>query len=219
MMEPLASYINEAVTINTDGYYRTVTLLRHENIDCPNLTQEEFIELMHADLEKALDEYKNTIHGEVIQNHKDYVARRTKEAEEFAAKKWKTDKRREEYVKRAIFNAENDKWSLREAGIFFDFQPDVSQGIPGVCILTPDSDDNHLARCFEEQAKTKWWKKATGWVFKYECGKNSLRHSFRPWIELIMDESSSAERKREQEALDNAISAWYGGQAGHWTGD
>lgn len=209
MIEPLANYLNEAIEINSDGYYRTVTLFRHENVDCPNLTQEEFIAMMRADLKKALDEYENTIHGEAVQSHKDYVARRTKEAEEFAAKKWKTDKRRQEYVQRAILNAENDKWHLRKEGIFFDFKPDVRQGIPGVCILSPDSDDNKLARCYEEQAKSKWWKKATGWAFKYECGKNSLRYSFRPWIELITDESTAAERKREQKALDDAISAWY----------
>lgn len=218
MMEHLTSCINEAVTINTDGYYRTVTLLQHKNIDCPNLTQDEFIELMQADLEKALDEYKNIIYGEVVQSRKDYVAYRTKEAEEFAAKKWKTNKRREEYVQRVIFNAENDLWHICEAGIFFDFKPNVTEYIPGVCILSPGDDDNKLARCFEKQTESKWWKKATGWVFKYECGKDSLRHSFRPWIELIMDESSSAERKREEKALDDAISAWYGRQ-GSWTGD
>jgi len=218
MMEPLISYINEAVITNTDGYYRTVTLLRHENIDCANLTEDEFVELMRADLEKVLDEYKGIIHGEIVQDLKDYVARRTKEAEEFAARKWKTDKRRQEYVKRAIFNAENDRGRLREQGIFFDFKPDVRQGIPGVCILSPESSDQQLRSCYKELVDSKWWKKGKGWVFKYECGKNSLRHSFRPWIDLIMDESSSAERKREQKALDDAIQDWYDSK-GPYTGD
>lgn len=218
-MEPLISYINEAIEINKNEYYRTVTLLRHENIDCPNLTVDEFVEMMHQDLEKALDEYKNAIHGEIKQDHKSYVEYRTKEAEEFAAKKWKTDKRRQEYVKRAIFNAENDTWRLREAGIFFDFRPDIDVASPQVCTISPSSSDKDLALCFKEVSKSKWWQKATGWVFKYECDKKTLRYSFRPRIDLIMDESSTAERKREKEALDNAISAWYGGSAGHWTGD
>lgn len=218
-MEPLYNYLREAVEINSDGYYRTVTLVRRENIKCAELTADQFVEMMWEDLENALDEYKNLNHGEAIERHKEYVERRVKEAEAFAAKKWKTDKRRQEYIDRAKFNAENDTWHLREKGIAFDFHPGVDNGIPGVCILSPTNvTEQQLKACFDKVSAAKWWKKGTGWALKYKCAKDSFRNSFRGEVVLLMDESSTAERKQEQKSLDNAIQAWYNGR-GTYAGD
>lgn len=211
-MEPLLSYINEAVDINNDGYYAVVTLVRHDGLDCANMAADKFVDLLAADLEKATDEYKGLVHGEAKENRQKYIARISREAKEFAALRWKTDKRRQEYIDRAVFNAENAKKYLYENYISFDFLTDPSVSRPMVCTgLSQDTPEVDLKKCFNEVSKSKYWAKATGWTFKYECSKNSRMHSFRPWIELILDESTTAERKREQDMLNKSIEDFYKG--------
>ena len=208
-MKPLSNYLAEALEIEkTNGSYRTVVLLRHEGIETGKLTKEEFIELMKADLKKATSDYLKAIRGDQERNKHDYMDRRRKEAEEFASKKWKTDAKRQQYIDNAMTNAES-LYKDMDGSIFFDFKPDVGLGLPGVCILDDSTPDSQLGMCFDKLAETKWWQYGTGWAFKYECHTNSLISSFRPWIDLLMDESHTAERRRDQEHLDKAVSDYY----------
>jgi len=221
-MQPLINYVREAVQIDkTSKGYRTVTILRHEDIDIPNLSKEEFIRLMKEDLQKAQAEYSKLVAPENERSKQRYIEYRLNDARNFAERKWKTERKRQEYIKNAEerIRKEAERFGSSD-DMFWDFKPHVDNGIPGVCILRADTGDNQLARCYEEWVTSKWWKKGTGWAFKYECRDKSLISCFRPWIDLLMDESSTAERKREQQNLDQAIADWYASvPSGGYTGD
>lgn len=219
-MKSLSNYLIEALQVErTNGSYRTVVLLRHEGINTSNLSKEEFIQLMKEDLQNAQALYSKEVRAARETTKPAYMERKRQEAEEFANKKWKTDKRKQEYIDNALANAE-EVWNNFKTDIFFDFKPDVRNGIPGVCILKSDTPDSQLGRCYEELAKSKWWQYGKGWAFKYECGMSTLLYSFRPWIDLLMNESEAEERKREQKRLDDEIQAWYDRKgSGGYTGD
>jgi hypothetical protein len=220
-MKSLSQYINEKAEItNIRGDYRDVILVRHSGIDCANLTEDEFVDLMWADLEEALDEYKGLVHGETVEKRAEYIQRRVKEAEEYAEKRWKKNiQKRQEYISRAKFNAENDKWGLcGESGISFDFNPEVSNETPQCCILNPTRvTDKQLRECYRVIQKSAWWKKSQGWLFRYTCYKHTFKPSFPAQIDLILSPSQSAEKRQAEEDLAKYISSWY--EEGKYMGD
>lgn len=142
----------------------------------------------------------------------------------------KPKKRQAQYIEKevtsAIERAENSLQGLygeieRDLyDLFFDFQPEPGNSIPGVCVLKENSDDLQLERCFEILSITEWWKKASGWVMKYECNKDSVRSGFRPWIELILDEETQKSRDAQQKSIDDAIMTYYSNKkSGEYCGD
>jgi len=216
----------------SDGY-RVATILSRK-VNTANLTNDEFISAIKADLKEANSAYKALLIPSLVEwrtkSNEQYVERMTRVAKEYAVKMWKTEKRRAQYIEKEVALAkERAESSLKslyseiERGLydlFFDFQPEPGNSIPGVCILKEDSSDMQLERCFEILRETEWWKKASGWVLKYECGKDSVRSGFRPWIELILDEETQKRRDAQQKSIDDEIMAYYANKkSGEYCGD
>ena len=121
-MKSLSNYLIEALQVErTNGSYRTVVLLRHEGINTSNLSKEEFIQLMKEDLQNAQALYSKEVRAARETTKPAYMERKRQEAEEFANKKWKTDKRKQEYIDNALANAE-EVWNNFKTDIFFDFK-------------------------------------------------------------------------------------------------
>lgn len=217
-MQSLKEYVMENADfeiIKTEyREYGVVTLVRRENVDCANISKEDFVKFMAEDLKTAVDEYAKICKPINDQRKKDLIERDVKAAIKFAEKKWKTQKKRDEYVENARKNAEAKKWYLDDPKrIFFDFKPDKGKmGIPEVCILRGEgTDDKQLERCYDELQDSKYFKKGTGWAFKYEShAKDKIStYAFRPYVDLLLDESDRAEQKRDEENLTKAIDAFY----------
>jgi len=216
----------------SDGY-RIATILSRK-VNTVNLTKDEFISAIKADLKEANSAYKALLIPELVdwrtKWNEQYVERTTQVAKEYAVKMWKTKKRQEQYIEKEVANSiTRTAKSLQglydeiERGLydlFFDFKPEPGNSIPCVCILKENSDDLQLERCFEILSATEWWKKASGWVLKYECNKDSVRSGFRPWIELILDEETQKRRDAQQKSIDDAIMAFYSNKKpGEYCGD
>lgn len=142
--------------------YIIVTLVKRENVDCANISKEDFIKFILEDLHTAIDEY-----------HK----------------------------------MGDDKY-----GIFFDFKPErhATQSINNVCILNKNTDEKQLASCYDIIHDNKYFIKATGWKFQYEANKDRPGYPpFRPYVDVILDEHTKAERTREEEELTRDIMKFY----------
>ncbi len=217
-MKDIKTYISESAEfelIKTEyREYGVVTLVRHENLDLANMSKEEFVKLMGADLKEAVAEYAKIVKPLNNERVKDNIEREIRQATKFAEKKWKTEKKRNEYIENARKNAEAKKWYLETPErIFFDLKPDKGQmGINEVCILRGDkTDDKQLEKCYDELQNSKYFKKGTGWAFKYESHskEKASTYAFRPYVDILLDESDKAEQKRDEDNLTKSVQQFY----------
>ena len=169
--------------------------------------------MIAEDLNTAIEEYSKIVKPLNDERLKEFVEREVEMATKFAEKKWKTQKKRDEYIENARKNAQDKKWYLEDPKrIFFDFKPDKgNMGIPAVCILKANSDENQLGRCYDEIKNSKYFKNATGWAFKYESHSKEkiTTYAFRPYVDLLLDETSREEQKREEENLTKSVQSFY----------
>ena len=216
-MKSLNNYINEAAEfelIKTEyREYGVVTLARRENVKCASLSKEKFVKMIAEDLNTAIEEYSKIVKPLNDERLKEFIEREVRMATKFAEKKWKSQKKRDEYIENARKNAQDKKWYLEDPKrIFFDFKPDKgNMGIPEVCILKANSDENQLGRCYDEIKNSKYFKNATVWAFKYESNSKEkiTTYAFRPYVDLLLDETSREEQKREEENLTKAVQSFY----------
>lgn len=216
-MKSLNNYINEAAEfelIKTEyREYGVVTLARRENVKCASLSKEKFVKMIAEDLNTAIEEYSKIVKPLNDERLKEFIEREVRMATKFAEKKWKTQKKRDEYIENARKNAQDKKWYLEDPKrIFFDFKPDKgNMGIPEVCILKADSDESQLEKCYDEIKNSKYFKNATGWAFKYESNSKEkiTTYAFRPYVDLLLDETSREEQKRDEENLTKAVQSFY----------
>ena len=213
-MKSLNHYINEAVEFEKiKNRFGVVTLLRRENVDCASLSKEKFIKLITEDLNTAIEEYCKIAKPINDEYRKERVERAARIAAEFAKKKWKTQKKQDEYIENARKNEQSKTWFEEDPKrIFFDFQPDKGAGyVHQECILTADTDETQLGKCYDIIKNNKYFKRATGWAFKYESNKMDKiwTYGFRPYVDLLLDETSRQEQKRDAERLYKAMDQFY----------
>ena len=212
-MKNLQSYIIESIEWEQtrESGYGVMTLVRHENLDLSSLSEEDFIKYMLEDFNQAVEEYSKICKPLNDKRIADNIEREIKQAIKFAEKKWKTQKKRDEYIENIRKNAQEKKWYLEDPKrIFFDLKPDKgNMGIRQECIIDSKSNEKTLKIAYEEMQKSKYFKKGTGWAFKYDAYGKDKAYSFRPYIDILLDENDRAEQKRDEENLSNAISDFY----------
>ena len=220
-MKTFENFLGEALEISElSGGYRIVTLLKHDGLDLANMTEDEFVRLMSEDLKQVHNEYERVRIPERASARAKAIDREIERAQKYADQKYKTQRKRDEYMAKFKANIEKNYEIWDQDQLFFDFKPGVGNSLPIVCVLKPNTDEYKLRQCYEELVKSRWWKKGTGWAFKYEAGKHDLATHFRPWIELIMNESDAARRRKEQQMLDDGIAAYYASAgSSRYTGD
>lgn len=216
-MKSLNKYINESAEferIKTEyREYGVVTLVRREDIDCSTISKEDFIKLMGEDLHNAIEEYGNIVKPLNDERLKQYIENDINQAIKFAEKKYKSQKKRDEYIENARKNTESKKYYLDDyKRIFFDLKPEKGDmGISQNCVLNIKTDEDQLGKCYDEIKNSNYFKKAKGWAFKYESGNKEKisYYSFRPYIDLLLDENSKAEQKRDAEKLAKSVQDFY----------
>lgn len=218
-MKNLTDFITEKLEFEKskiNGWF-TVVLYRHEDLDLANMTQEEFVKLIKEDIKKASDAYDADVRT-LRQKELDKLAseradRMIKDAQKYAAEKWKTEKRREQYIQTIRDNIAKGLLVTKAEGVgFFDLKPDPTEmGINSNCIFYLDKlTDKQLAKAFDAVKNNKYFKKGTGWVFKYETDNKEIPvPHFRPWIDVILGDNDSTERERERQHHEQSIQDFY----------
>lgn len=202
--------------------YRTITLISR-NINCSNITADEFIAAMFSDFLEAEEKYNDLYIPEweaykvsSFFNHMEWARKR---ATNFAEKKWKTEKKRTAYIESEVAKVRKDyKWDDFYYSLsFFDFDVEPwRNGISGDCSISYNElTPNKLQHCFDKVKNNKYFKKATGWKFTYKTSENSHCTCFRPHIELITDAETAAQMKKDAEDLTESVRKFYEG-ATYW---
>lgn len=196
--------------------YKWITLVQR-NINCSTITEAEFVQAMFSDVLEAEEKYNDLYIPEwethKIKTFEERLMWTKKKAIDFASKKWKTEKKRTEYVNSEVEKfKKNYKMDSFFYGLgFFDFKVEPgSMGISGSCIISiEDFTFDKLKKCFEAIKDNHYFKKATGWKLTYEAHDNSYRVCFRPQIKLIVDEETAAQMKKDEEDLTAAVHKFY----------
>lgn len=182
------------------------------NVDCKNLSKEEFVKMMHIDMMQAQVNYDNRHYHEALESHKKYIndklEREKHYAIEYAFKKWKTEKKRNAYINKAIIKSEEESRNIKinySTITFFDFDFNPGDnGISGDCVVDFTKDTTtvlkSLERCFDTIKDNKYFKNASGW---------KLVSSSRPYVELILPEELEKMFHDEKNALAESIRKFY----------
>lgn len=203
---------------------RDITLVTR-NIDCSNITVEQFISAMFSDFLEAEEKYNDLYVPEWETSKVKSFERHMKWAREraikFAEKKWKTEKRRNLYITKEVENArKNYNWPTFYYSLsFFDF--DCNPGDNGLsgncCISYRELTPRALERCFDEVKDNKYFKKAHGWMLTYNACEGSYQNNSRPQIKLIVDSETEAQMKKDAQDLADSIREFY--KDCHYWGD
>lgn len=209
-MKTLKNYIYEAVEVTDDrlGNYKLLTLHKRENVDCANISAEDFAKFIVEDVETAIKAYSEFRKPMKEEEKAKYIERRKADIIKYAEKRYKRQSNRDKYIQNAIENIKDmpDYDNIT----FFDF--DVEPGRNGIlndCILREGITTEDALRCFKEIKDNKYFKRATGWAFKAQANKDSMRYAFRPYVDLICDESTAKEMEDDAQRLADSISKFY----------
>lgn len=213
-MKDITSFIKESIDIEKSkiGTYVTVTLVKRENLDLSTITKKQFVKYMLEDFNKAVAEYDKIITPLNELRRKELIDSEVKAAISYAEKKWKTEKKRNEYVENIRKNAEAKEWYMQKADrIFFDCKPDTGKmSITSDCVFNKNTDEKQLGRAYENLKKSKYFTRGTGWAFKYEAhSKTNLYYSFRPYVDILLNETDRAEQLRDAEMLRKSVDDFY----------
>ena len=199
------------------------------------MNKESFISMMKSLWEMANKEYRNIYDTVAVPNatawHEKYAAEcivgATKRAIEYANKKWKTEKRREQYVTTEVAKrrAELDAWTPEAyrplSFVDFDVNPGTN-GLSGNCCLTKFTDEE-LGRCYDEICNNKYFKSASAFSIGYLDSDSKWRTyydglcGFRPQVYMTMPEEMNKMYHDEAEALAEDIRRFYANC--HYCGD
>ena len=203
---------------------RDITLVTR-NIDCSNITVEQFISAMFSDFLEAEEKYNELYVPEweasKVRSFERYMKWTKEHAIKFAEKTWKTEKRRNLFITTEVKKArESYNWPDYYYSLsFFDF--DVNPGRNGLsgncCISYKELTPRALERCFNEVKDNKYFKKAKGWMLTYNADENSYRSNSRPQIKLIVDSETEAQMNKDAQDLADSIREFY--KDCHYWGD
>lgn len=182
------------------------------NIGCKNLSKDEFVKMMLVDMSQAKKNYDDAHYHEALERHNKYITEKLErdklKAIEYAYKKWKTEKKRNEYVNKMMVESENKSENIKfhyNTVTFFDFDFNPGDnGISGNCVVNIEKDVATTTRalecCFNEIKDNKYFKEAFGW---------KLINSSRPYVELILPTEFEKMFHDEKKALVESIIKFY----------
>ena len=185
---------------------KTAVLNTRENIKCSVLTKEQFVTMMMEDLKnsviKSEEIFRPELEAQFYHNqeqHREYVEQR---AREYACKKWKTDKRRDQYVLEVLSKEKTNEFEFRPVS-YFDFKLNPSENyISDSCVLRVNTTEDKLERCYDMIKDNKYFLSATGWeLIEERCS--------RPQIKLILPDEMAEMYRNEQSKLCKEIMDFY----------
>lgn len=208
---------------NNNGYYADFVIAKRF-IDCSSVTREDFINAVIEDGKTAIKSYNENaiprITEYAIKRNAEYVAKSREQiisqAISYAERKWKTEKRRNQYVQEVITELDNkgNNYVPNVQGIgFFDFNGNCGTtiGINSLCILKETDFDNpeRIGKCYDILINTIYFRNAIGWEFTYNGNSDTYGSCFRPQIKLLFDNTTTEDVKKSQETLNNTVSNFY----------
>ena len=193
-----------------------VFLTRTWNVDCSNISFENFVWQLKSTFREAVNTYHNSNYNKWLQkeyeNLNNSINSKMEYWTKFANNKYKTEHGKNQFLegKRTEVITECMKWNKGrqfDELTYFDFDVEPwENGIHGFCVITKEvlESENSLKALYEHLTNNKYFKRAKGWAFYNYPG-------FRPKIELIVDEETKAEMEADAKNLSDSIAKFYEG--------
>ena len=211
-MKNISDYINEALETEKSHIsgYRNIILTRRENVDCANISEEDFCKFITEDIKLAAKIYDEENAEQDAKNAEERLEKRKKQIIDYANKRYKRESNRKKFIDAAIAieNLKENPFKHTLTFVDFDVTP-WENGISNACILHPDKIEEEAPICYKEIKDNKYFKRATGWVIKYAAMEGSVTAAFRPFIELIGDDLLKDEMEQDRERLKASIEKFY----------
>lgn len=216
-----------AKILNANSSYPTVVLISVE-MNCSSITESEFIDTVKKYLVEANKEYKDLITPKckefITEEYVKDLELSIKKAKAYSESKWKTEKRRNQYIEEVKAKVkkdyENSLSKLENISIdFFDFDGncDTTGAINYNCIIRNNVTDEQLKNCYRVLKTTKYFNKAIGLEFVYKADSRTYTYLFRPSIKLILPEEIKKVAEKERKNFENCVSNFY--SLNNYTGD
>lgn len=210
--------IINGLEVEVDAQIPVVTLVKRE-VDCSTLDAETFTKFIVEDLLKADKIYSDMREPYVKTTYDNRIAIEEANVIKVAEKKYKRQSNRDKYIANEMqkIKRTTDFTSSLE---YVDFKPDKSRmGIPYDCILSIKEVEQQAPKCFEIIKDDKYFKNAKGWCIKYQTlfskingvENRTLKSSFRPYVDMILDDNLNKELKEQEETLAKSIASFYEG--------
>lgn len=207
-MKSLKDYILESVEFEKIGDGLVVCLVRREGVSLKDLSEDEFVQYIQEDYQSAMEEYKKLYAQAKSQMKKDSIEREVQNAVAEAEKLYKRASNKEKYIAAARINAEKNyerQWR-GPMDLQFDFKAGTNVFIVDGDMMSGGLKENGLRGLYSELRGNKYFLKGDGWAFKYSIrSKDCPIPSFRPYIDILLDESTRAEAKRDKEIHDKNV--------------
>lgn len=208
---------------NPNEYGRTIILHKVEGIDISKISEEEFISLMKEALSTACEKYTSLVTDEINErlekNYSSYADTVMKELK----KKYKRQSTIDKYFAQKMEGRREqmEKFYSYDRSISFTCWPGPHHGVPGVTMgLSNKSTEHSLENAFSKLSENEWFRKGTGFLFRYGCNKTAHTSSCGGVIEVLMSEEDKAAEKAGQKAIDDEITAYYANKRpGEYCGD
>lgn len=211
-MKPLYEYINETLIKNRNSDGEEVIYAMREGIDLKSITEEEFVQMMMEDAKDAYESYKQNhkIVDQILRQRERYIKTQTDRAIKYAESKWKTEKKRQEYIEKAkelIMKEVDNQWFNRDRGACFRALTYISNSHPGCAdVNAVDLRERDLKSLLNELRRSEWWVGATGWKFTARSWKDDRCNGL--YIEPISKSFSWDKYREEWQRVTDAISSW-----------
>lgn len=208
---------------NPNEYGRTIILHKVEGIDLSKISEEEFISLMNKALSTACEKYTSLVTDEVNErmekSYSSYAATAMRALKAKYARQSTIDKHLAQ--KMEGLHERLEKFYSYDRCISFTCWPGPHLSVPGVTMgLSTKTTDYALKNAFTALSENEWFKKGTGFLFRYSCNKISHVSSCGGEIEILMNEKDKAAEKAGQKAIDSEITAYYANKRpGEYCGD
>jgi hypothetical protein len=191
---------------------KTAVLITRENIKCSELTKEQFVTMMMEDLKnsviKSEEIFRPELEAQFYHNQEQHLEYVESRARKYACKKWKTDKRRDQYVLDVLSKEKRNIFEFRPVS-YFDFKLNPSQNyISDSCVLRVNTTEDKLEHCYDMIKDNKYFLSATGWeLIEERCSRSQIK--------LIMPDEMVEMYRKEERGLCEAISKFYAG-SNYW---
>jgi len=182
------------------------TILSRRNVNCSELTLEEFKAMVIEDITKARELFCLEIADEVAENTARQIAREEASRRKQAEERWKTEKRREQYVAEMMAKFKPYVYSARDFENFRVYFTSGDMFSHNISVNDWSTIDNIFEKCCH---RNEYWYLATGWRICYKSDDDSKLCKFYPYFELIVDDATKKRMKDEDARLGKAVSDFY----------
>ena len=191
-------------------------MTRRENIDCSNISEEDFCKFISEDIKLAAKIYDEENEKQDAKNAEERLEKHKKQIIEYANQRYKRESNRKKFIDVAIAIANLKENPFKNTLTFVDFDVTPRENsISSVCILHPDKIEEEAPICYKEIKDNKYFKRATAWAIKYEAMEGSVTAAFRPFVELIGDDLLKDEMQQDREILKASIEKFYS-KSNYW---